>query len=118
MFNRLRALVHWLWTHKLITAGVVVVLRLVSAGAGTAVGLTLEEDNAFCASCHTQPEYDFYMRTQSVAQKPADVADLATYHIVRMDGNKQPNREALKCISCHGGPTLPDRVQTATTLGA
>ena len=118
MLSRLRALVHWLWTHKLMSAGVAVVLGLVSAGAGTAVGLTLEESNSFCASCHTQPEYDFWMRTQTVAQKPTEVADLATYHIVPMDGNKQPNREALKCISCHGGPTLPDRLQTATTLGA
>jgi nitrate/TMAO reductase-like tetraheme cytochrome c subunit len=118
MFSRLRALVHWLWGHKLITAAMVVVLGLVGAGSGTAVGLTLEESNEFCASCHTQPEYDFWARTQAVAQKPQDVADLATFHIVPMQGNKQPGREALKCISCHGGPTLPDRIETATTLGA
>lgn len=118
MFSRLRALAHWLWSHKLITAASVVVLGLVGTGAGAAVGLTLEESNEFCASCHTQPEYDFWMRTQTVAKKPDEVADLATFHIVPMEGNKKPNREALKCISCHGGPTLPDRLETATTLGA
>ena len=114
----LRKFISWLWHHKLITLAAVVVLGLVAGTGGTAVGLTLEENNEFCTQCHTQPEYDFWLRTLVVLKNPHEVSDLATFHIVPMAENKKPSREPLKCISCHGGVTLPDRLTTMFELGA
>ncbi|MCA1553036.1 MAG: hypothetical protein LC737_01525 [Chloroflexi bacterium] len=116
--TKLRSLARWLWQHKLFTVAALVAFGLVSTVAGTAVGLTLEEYNDLCMQCHTQPEYDFWLRTQVALKPPHETNDLATFHVVPTQDSKKPNREPLKCISCHGGPTLPDRVSTALELGA
>lgn len=116
--SNLRSLLKRLWQHKLMALAVLVALALVGGVGGTAVGLTLEENNEFCAQCHTQPEYDFWMRTQVVMKNPHEVSDLATFHIVPMAENKNPQRPALTCISCHGGATLSDRLTTMFELGA
>jgi nitrate/TMAO reductase-like tetraheme cytochrome c subunit len=116
--TKLRRLFGWLWHHKLITLASLFALGLISATGGTAIGLSLEEHDEFCASCHTQPEYDFWMRSRMAASHPAEISDLATFHMVPESDNKNPKREPVKCIGCHGGATLLDRIETATTLGA
>lgn len=55
---------------------------------GTAYGLRLEERNDFCASCHTQPEVEYYNRTL----KPP--SDLSSAHIMQ---------KSVRCIDCHSG---------------
>jgi nitrate/TMAO reductase-like tetraheme cytochrome c subunit len=64
-----------------LLAGAVVV------GSGGWFAVHLENDNAFCAACHTEPETTFYQRTLSPA------VDLASRHAA----------EGLACITCHSG---------------
>ncbi|MEP7200630.1 MAG: cytochrome c3 family protein [Chloroflexota bacterium] len=59
------------------------------AGGGAAYALSLEEHNDFCASCHTQPEVDYFNRT--LKQPPSD---LASAHVAKN----------VRCIDCHSGP--------------
>jgi predicted CXXCH cytochrome family protein len=75
---------------------------LLLAVGGFATAATLEEQNSFCAACHTQPESTFYQRTQTVA------VDLAAKHAAAW---------ATRCIDCHSGPGLSGRIG-AMTLGA
>ena len=46
----------------------------VIAGGGFLFAAHTEENDAFCASCHTQPESTFYQRAQAAA------VDLASSH--------------------------------------
>lgn len=57
-----------------------VLVPVVLVGSATA----LENRDAFCASCHTQPEVEYFERTL------ASPSDLASAHAVR-------------CIDCHSG---------------
>jgi nitrate/TMAO reductase-like tetraheme cytochrome c subunit len=111
------SLLTWIWTHRLLSSSIAVVLAIVGSGGGVAVGLVLEEQNDFCASCHTQPEVEYVMRLHATYQSVHDIDDLATFHVVPTSQNKQPKREPLKCISCHGGATTNDRFETLFTLG-
>jgi len=114
----IRSLVRWLWQHKLFSLATLVALGLVGGVGGTAVGLAVEENNDLCMQCHTQPEYDFWQRTQAAMKPPHTVDDLATFHIVPTADNKKPSREALTCITCHGGTNLQERLATMFELGA
>jgi predicted CXXCH cytochrome family protein len=67
----------------LALAGLVVAIVAIS---GTAFALDRENHDAFCASCHTQPEVAYYQ--QSVAQNSAT---LAAFH----------TQEGVRCIDCH-----------------
>ncbi len=82
---------------------------LVLAIAGTGAGMALEENDTFCASCHTQPEVTFVARSTDRSQEPG--VDLAARHALLDKGRVQ-------CIGCHSGQTLPGRVWTVWTLGA
>ena len=79
-----------------------VVLGGIFAAGGFAFAATQEQNDSFCASCHTQPESTFYQR--SIA---AQSADLASAHTPK----------DTRCIDCHSGPGLNGRVQ-AELLGA
>jgi hypothetical protein len=74
---------------------------LVTAGAFT-FGAIQEEQDPFCASCHTQPESTFFDRSTA-----AQAADLASFHTT----------QKTLCIDCHSGEGIPGRVQ-AELLGA
>jgi len=76
----------------------VVLLAMVSF----ATAATLEEQNGFCAACHTQPESTFYQRTQTQA------VDLAAKHAAAW---------ATRCIDCHSSAGFSGRLG-AMTLGA
>jgi predicted CXXCH cytochrome family protein len=55
----------------------------------------LEENDGFCASCHSQPETTFFQRTQTT-----DAVDLASSHYTHQ----------VKCIDCHSGPGVTGRL--------
>lgn len=85
-----------LWRHS----GWFIPSLLMIVGLGTAVssmlvGAHLEASDAFCASCHTQPESQYFDRSQ--AQAPVD---LASYH----------RSQATNCIDCHSGSGLTGRL--------
>lgn len=114
----MRRLFSWFWQHKLIAVAALVSAALAGGVTGTAAGLALEENDDTCMQCHTQPEYDYGLRVQAAQTPPHTIDDLATYHIVPAADNLQPTREPLKCISCHGGTNLQERVNTVLVLGA
>jgi len=62
----------------------------------------IEENDGFCASCHSQQEATFFERTQAAA------VDLASKHHAAW---------ATRCIDCHSGPGVSGRV-SAMALGA
>ena len=81
----------------LAAAGVLVILMALGLGfAGSQ-----EDDNAFCASCHTQPEVDYVQRM--AAPHPADLASV--------------HPKIAGCIGCHSGKGTFGRVQ-AEFIGA
>src|SRR5512146_2330441 len=83
----------------LIAAALVVVLL---AGGGFAFAATQESNDAFCASCHTQPETTYLQRSTG-AQPP----DLASFH----------TGQNTRCIDCHSGPGIFGRM-SAELMGA
>ena len=92
MFNKRK------WSKGLPIIALLVILLF----AGGATGATLENNDAFCASCHTNPESTYVMRSQAAI--PTDLASVHTGHDTR-------------CIDCHSGPGVGGRIH-AMTLGA
>ena len=86
-----------------IGLGLVVVVLALGSG-GFVFAAHLEENDAFCASCHSQPESTYFDRTQA-----AGPVDLASSHHAK----SQP----VTCIDCHAGPGLAGRL-AAMTIGA
>jgi predicted CXXCH cytochrome family protein len=69
------------------------ILMVITVGAYI-TGTQLEEHDNFCASCHTQPEDQFYTRSlESTSQ------DLASFHTTK----------GVLCIQCHAGKGLIGR---------
>ncbi|MFN2194751.1 MAG: cytochrome c3 family protein [Anaerolineales bacterium] len=62
----------------------------------------VEEHDAFCASCHTEPETSYYQNSLA-----ADPVDLAAWH----------HGQEVRCIDCHAGKGLPGRLG-AMRIGA
>lgn len=89
----------WPWIG--IAAGIIFLFT--AAGFGYAA--VKEENDAFCASCHTQPESTYYER--SLAALPVD---MASSHHTAHDQNS-------KCIDCHSGLGVTGRL-SAIVLGA
>ena len=61
----------------------------------------MEENDSFCASCHSEPESTYFQRTQT------ERVDLASAH----------HAESVRCIDCHSGPGVTGRM-SALLLGA
>jgi hypothetical protein len=78
------------------------VLAILFSAAGFSFAAAKEENDSFCASCHTQPESTFYQR-----ESDAQPSDLASFHT-----GKKTN-----CIDCHSGQGIPARMK-AELLGA
>ncbi len=79
-------------------------LAVLLAAGGFTFAATQETRDAFCASCHTQPESTFFQR--STAAQPSD---LASFHTA------QP--ATTRCIDCHSGVGVFGRM-SAELLGA
>jgi predicted CXXCH cytochrome family protein len=85
----------------LTVVGLFVLGGILTAG-GFAFAATQEQQDSFCASCHTQPESTFFQR--STAAQPVDLASAHT-------------PKDIRCIDCHSGSGLGGRV-SAELLGA
>lgn len=87
------------WARRLLlVSGLILLFIPVSA----LVGAQLENNDAFCASCHTEPETTYYHRTQE-----GSLSDLAAFHA----------GEGVRCIDCHSGEGVNGRIH-AMTLGS
>lgn len=75
--------------------GVVIAIPLLAVGT-VGVSLALENQDVFCASCHTEPESKYY--AQSIEKNPAT---LAAFH----------TQKNTACIDCHSGGGIFGRVQ-------
>jgi len=81
---------------------IVVLVGVLLAGGGFAFAATQEGHDAFCASCHTQPESTFFQRSTT-----AQSVDLASFHTT----------QNTRCIDCHSAPGLLGRI-SAELMGA
>ena len=70
--------------------------------SGFTFAATQEQHDAFCSSCHTQPESTFYQRSLET-----QTVDLASFHKVKN----------TRCIDCHSGVGVVGRIE-AELLGA
>ncbi len=68
--------------------GILAVALGVLAIGGTGLALVLENQDAFCAACHTQPEQAFYEQSRQPS-----AATLAALH----------TQKQTACIDCHSG---------------
>ena len=72
-------------------AGVVVLILAVSGTLVSFSAMQLENRDAFCASCHSEPESTYFARSTA-----ASVVDLASFHTTKK----------TRCIDCHDGSGL------------
>lgn len=89
----------WVW---LTILGAVVAVGIILASGSLATAIQLENRNAFCASCHTEPESQYYQRSLAAP------VDLASAH----------NAKDIPCIQCHSGPGTSGRVQAIAGVAA
>jgi hypothetical protein len=82
--------------------GVLIVFGILLTVGGFVFAASQETHDAFCSSCHTQPESTFYQRSTA-----AQTTDLASYHTT----------QAAHCIDCHSGAGVTGRV-SAELMGA
>lgn len=87
----------WLWP-LLAIVGLAVVLT----ASSFTYAANQEEHDAFCASCHTEPESTYVQRSTTTPP-----VDLASFHAT----------EGTRCIDCHSGVGMTGRMQ-AELLGA
>lgn len=78
-----------------------VIVGVITLFLGGVTMAHVENNDAFCASCHTEPEATYY------AREGADAVDLASVHA----------EKGVNCIDCHSGPGWRGRV-SAMMLGA
>jgi hypothetical protein len=71
-----------------IGVGVIVVVLAVLAIGSAGVSILLENQNSFCASCHTEPEVKYYQQSLQ-----SNATTLSTFHTQKQAG----------CIDCHSG---------------
>lgn len=90
----------WLWIGLVAAVFLLVIAPLTAVG----VSIHLENNQAFCAGCHTQPETTYVDR--ATAPQPADLASAHAH------GDK-----AIACIQCHSGEGTQGRAD-ALMLGA
>lgn len=74
---------------RLAMIAAAVIALVVLAAGGLFGALRLEEQDSFCASCHTEPETAYVARAQQAAP-----SDLASAHA---------GTHAARCIDCHSG---------------
>jgi predicted CXXCH cytochrome family protein len=80
------------WT---FVPGLIALAGLGLAVSGMVYAAHLEGSDAFCASCHTQPESQYFDRSQA-----SGPVDLASFH----------RSKATNCIDCHSGAGVTGRL--------
>jgi predicted CXXCH cytochrome family protein len=88
---------------RLAVVAVVAAAVALASGGGLLYAAHFEDNNASCASCHTQPETTYVARSQPGTTP----VDLASAHSVK----------AVTCIQCHSSAGVTGRL-AAMTLGA
>jgi predicted CXXCH cytochrome family protein len=78
-----------------LVLGSLIVVGILAAAGGLAFAASQESHDAFCASCHTQPESTFYQR--SIAGL---AVDLGSFHTT----------QNTRCIDCHSGQGITGRI--------
>ncbi len=89
-------------TRGWIIPALVVFIPLGLAGVTGFTAMQFENHDSFCASCHSQPDSDYYQRESAAAP-----VDLATFHAGK----------SVRCIDCHSGSGILGR-PSALMLGA
>ncbi len=84
----------------LVVAALVAGALVLLGGGGYAYAARMESRDAFCASCHTEPETTYYQ--QSLEPQPST---LAAFHA----------HEGTRCIDCHSGKGVPGRFKAMLT---
>ncbi len=79
-----------IWKYIVLAEVIVPLVLIALAGGGIVAALRLEEQDSFCAACHTQPEMKYVQQ----AHADASVQTLAAYH-ARVQGSR------VRCIDCH-----------------
>lgn len=79
---------------------VVALLALTAASATVAYATHLENNDAFCASCHTEPESRYFTQSR---ESPVD---LASAH----------GAKSVECIQCHSGRGSIGRLTAMATV--
>ena len=88
------------WPAILSGIALFVLVALIGSG-GLLYAAHQEENDAFCASCHTQPETTYFARTQD-----AKATDLASWH----HGKAGQSGQVTRCIDCHSGAGVSGRL--------
>lgn len=91
---------HRLGTRLIQTAVILVVVIGAAAVAGLSYAAHLENNDSFCASCHTQPESKYFQRSQAAP------VDLASAHAAK----------DVSCIQCHSGSGVSGRLMAMATV--
>lgn len=92
--NRRRRYIRGLGVAGLV-GGIFVIVSCALIATGYTAATQIENQDAFCASCHTEPEAKYYELTQVNTSH-----DLASWHA----------SQATRCIDCHSGPGVPGRL--------
>jgi hypothetical protein len=82
------------WKIIVLAEIILPVAVVLCAVGGTFTALKLEEQDGFCAACHTQPEVTYFQQAQS------SPITLAAFHA--QVGASSANAPA-RCIDCHSG---------------
>jgi len=64
------------------------ILSVLGLSGGAVYGIQLENQDSFCASCHTQPETKYYQQSTATT-----ATTLAAFH----------TQKQARCIDCHSG---------------
>lgn len=83
----------------LILGCIAIVSMVILAIGGVGVSLVLENQDEFCASCHTEPEATYYQQSTQ-----AKLATLAAFHA----------QKQTACIDCHSGGGILGRSEGLT----
>jgi hypothetical protein len=86
------------FTHSRLTRGLrlLAVVGFILAAGAHAAGLRVEANDAFCASCHVEPERTYYQ----ASLKPAEADSLGAFHA----------GARTRCIDCHSRRWIPGRL--------
>jgi hypothetical protein len=86
------------FTHSRLGKGfrLLLVVGFILTASAHVIGVRLEADDAFCASCHVEPETAYY----EDSLKPAEADRLAAFHA----------GAGTRCVDCHSRRWIPGRL--------
>lgn len=87
-------------------AAVVIGIGLVVGIAGIGGAVALEQNDHFCASCHTEPEVT-YVHQIELAHEEGYARTLAAFHALP----QERDADGVRCIDCHGGVGIKGRAE-------